>query len=113
LPAALQTASELEGRITDAEAQLITLKRLRWGKHLVSAPCSTQAERSRRQHTCAAVRCRQTAVQQVKEQQEAIEAARTSVQGFKRDVEQMKSAMQVCLWSVALLAHVPGRWHCR
>ena len=30
MPSCMQTASELEGRITDAEAQLTGLKRLRW-----------------------------------------------------------------------------------
>ena len=40
--------------------------------------------------------CRQTAVQQIREQQQAIESARASVLGFKGDIERERKAMQVC-----------------
>ena len=62
--------------------------------------------RSRPEHTCAAARCRQTAVQQVQEQHQAIEAGRSSVLGFKGDIEQMKKTKQV--WSMPQQQRCPG-----
>ena len=41
---------------------------------------------------------RQTAQQQIQEQQQSIESARTSILGFKRDFEREVQAMQVCCW---------------
>ena len=47
---------------------------------------------------CGAVRVhRQTAQQQIREQQQSIESARTSILGFRRDFEREAQAMQVCL----------------
>ena len=40
-------------------------------------------------------------MQQIKEQQQAIESARASVLGFKGDIEREKQAMQVCPCGVA------------
>ena len=41
---------------------------------------------------------RQTAQQQIREQQQSIESARTSILGFRRDFEREAQAMQVCFW---------------
>ena len=49
---------------------------------------------------CSKMHCvhvhRQTAQQQIREQQQSIESARTSILGFKRDFESETQAMQVC-----------------
>lgn len=114
----LQTSEELDGRITDAEAQLTNMKKLRshslllWPIEQKGVVLQPGLEANRLGHAeqcikslwlasdraCGAVRVhRQTAQQQIREQQQSIESARTSILGFRRDFEREAQAMQVCL----------------